>query len=245
MKISKEERAANRAAFKQMKAAQKADYIFTYYKIPLVLAAFALLVLGTVVQKRLAYKEPLLYCGFFNVSAGEALEAQLDSGFVSFVGRDPRRCAVEEYTGLYLSLDPATQDHEYAYASRMKLLATIESKTLDVVLMNREAYDILSANGYLLALPPLLAQDSALADRLAPHLAENTVILSDNQIEFDLGTAEEYVAETEQAVNGIDLSGFPLFAQAGFTGEVYLGVIGNTPRPGAVLDFIAYLDAAP
>lgn len=241
MKLTKEERAANRAAFGKMSLAQKADYVVTYYKIPLVLAAFLLLVLGTVVQKRLAYREPLLYCAFFNVTAGEELEGSLTDGFVAYAGEDPRRCEVTAYTGLYLSRDPAAQDHEYAYASRMKLLATIQSQTLDVVVMNREAYDFLSSSGYLLELPPLLAQDGALAGRLAPCLTENAVILEDNQVEYDLGTAEEYWARTEQSVNALSADGLPQLADADFGGEVFVGVIGNTPRPEMVLRYLAYL----
>lgn len=48
--------------------------------------------------------------------------------------------------------DGAASDHEYAYASKMKLFAAINAKQLDLVLMNREAYDLCSQSGFLMDL---------------------------------------------------------------------------------------------
>lgn len=242
MKLSKEEKAANRAAFKEMILPQKAEYIFNYYKFPIIIIAIPLIFASHMLYLRLTHKEPMLYCGLINVAVGEQLESRLTTGFVESMGANPSKNIVYEYSGLYLSLDPPAEDHQYAYASRMKLLATIQNQTLDLVLMNREAYDILSANGYLLALPDFLAPDAGLAADIVPYLTENTVILEDNKIEFDLGTADEYWAETEQVVNGLNVSSFRIFTEAGFSGEVYLGVIGNTVRPEMVRHYISYLN---
>ena len=189
-------------------------------------------------------KEPVLYCAFINVAVGDRLENQLTTGFAASLDVDPGKNIVYTYSDLYLSLDPSSEDHQYAYASRMKLLANIQNQTLDVVLMNREAYDILSASGYLLPLPDLLSPDAGLAAELVPCLTENTVILEDNQIEFYLGTADEYWAETEEVVNGLDVSGFRVFTEAGFSDELYLGVIGNTARPEMARSYIGYLNTA-
>lgn len=242
MKLSKEEKAANRAAFKQMNLLKKADYIFTYYKVPIIAVAVPLIFFSHMLYLHFARKEPMLYCGFINVAVGEQLENRLTTDFVESMDVSPNKNIVYTYSDMYLSLDPSAAEHQYAYASRMKLLATIQNQTLDVVLMNREAYDILSANGYLLALPDFLSTDAELAADLATCLTENTVILEDNQIEFDLGTADEYWAETEQVVNGLDVSSFRIFTEAGYSDELYLGVIGNTARPEMVQDYIGYLN---
>ena len=71
--------------------------------------------------------------------------------------------------------------HEYTYASRMKILSTIDAEQLDVVLMDREAFDAFSQKGYLSNLDELLAEEApALHQQLAPYFVTNTVILEDN-----------------------------------------------------------------
>lgn len=242
MKLTKEERAARRDSFRRMNAADKADYIYTYYKLPIFLALIALWFVCSTVYRQITKKEVVLYSAHINVSVGEELERQLGEEFVSATGASPRRTEVYLYRGLYLSDDASTENHQYGYASRLKLLAAIEAKQLDVVLMNREAYDILSQNEYLLDLSGSL--DDSLYQLLKPHLSANTVILEDNAIEYNLNEADAYVAVTEEVVNGIDVSAFPAFFKARFPDTIYFGIIANSPRLPAVLQYIEYMAAA-
>ncbi len=239
MKLSPQEKAEHRAIFRQLTPAKKLDHILTYYKIPLILLAFALIVLGDVCWRHFTKKETLLYAAYSNVAVGEELDRALTEDFIAYLGENPKKNQVQVYRELYLSSDPSTENHQYAYASRLKLLATIQAQEIDLVLMNQEAYDFLSGEGYLAELPPLL--DSALAVRLEPLLTANTVILEDNSIELTLNEADAYEAVTEEAVNALTVNGLPLFQDAGFPGPVYLGVIGNTPRLPAVLEYLEYL----
>lgn len=239
MSLTNKERDALRASFREMSLRDKADYIYTYYKLPILLGLIALCLLCSAVYRQLTKKETLLYTALINVSVGEELEAQLSGGFIAASGADPQMSEVYLYKGVYLSDDPSLENHKYGYASKLKLMAAIEAKQLDVVLMNKEAYDIYSQNGYLLELPGLLPD--SLYRLLEPGLVSNTVILEDNAIEYTLGEENRYHAVTEQAVNGIDVSGFPLFQEAGLSGSVYLGVVANSPRLPAVTDYIAYL----
>ena len=138
-----------------------------------------------------------------------------------------------------MSDDPSAENHEYGYASKLKLMAAIEAKQLDIVLMNKEAYDICSQKGYLLEFPDLLPDSQYRF--LEPNLTTNTVILEDNAIEYALREANRYQAVTEEVTNGIDVSTFPLFQEAGFSDPVYLGVVANSPRLPAVMQYISYL----
>ena len=241
MSLSKKEKAARRAAFQRMTPAGKAEYIYTYCKLPILLGLIALYLAGSAAYRQLAKKEVVLYMAHINISVGDELEARLTGGFLSASGTDPKRAEIDLSRGLYLSDHPSLENHEYQYASSLKLMAAINAEQLDVVLMNQEAYDIFSRKGYLLDLSGLLASDGALYRRLEPHLAVNTVILEDNSIEYTLNQAEQYRAVTEEAANGLDLSQFPLFQGAGFSEPVYLGVVGNSPRLPAVVQYIAYL----
>ena len=245
MKLSDKERAVIRESFKTMTVAQRLEYIFTYYKPALLAVAIVLIVVSNVSYRILTHKDVLLYTAYANIAVGDTLDTALNEGFVRAVKENPGKNEVYLYRGLYLSQDASTENHEYAYASQLKVLATIANKQLDVLLMNREAYDLLSSSGYLLPLDALLAQDDELAVQLAANLISNSVILEDNAIEYNLNVADNYHAITEDAVNGIDVSSFPMFERAGFSGDVFLGVIGNSPRLDMVLQYIAYLAAEP
>ena len=239
MKLTDRERAGNREALAGMTLPQRLDHIFEYYKFPLVLTLIAAVALGSVLYYRLTRKEALLYVGCANISVGETLDRELGEGFTKDIGKNPSKSEVRLYRNLYLSRDATVQNHEYAYASQLKVMAAMANGQLDVLLMNREAYDIMSAGGYLRPLTDL--PDAGLNERLSDRLIENTVILEDNDIEHRLDESVPYQAETEEVPNAILISAFPLFAGAGFSADVYLGIIGNTARTDAVLQYIDYL----
>ena len=173
-----------------------------------------------------------MYLACVNVSAGEDMEARLTEDYLTCRGLNPKRTEVRLYRDLYLSDDPAAVDHEFAYASRMKLLATINSRQLDLVLMNREAYDLCSASGYLLDLSNMV--DSA-------FLTANQVILEDNAVEYNLNEAQEYTAVTETVYNALELTQLSAFQKAGFSDSVYIGIIANPPRLPESQDYLDYL----
>ena len=245
MKLSPEERADRRASFRQMGGAQKVDYLYTYYKLPILMVLIVLFLLGAGAQRLLTKKEVLLYTAYVNVSVSESLEQTLNTGFVSASGLDPQKYEVYVDHALYLSADPTAENHQYEYASQMKIMAAIASQQLDLVLMNQEAYDILSQSGYLRDLSTFLSQNKELDQQLKPYLTTNTVILEDNAIEYTLDEADTYQAVTEEVANGLNITQFPLLqASGGFSGTVYLGVMADGPRLSSALEYIEYLATA-
>ena len=241
MKLTPKERAALKASFQKMSLADKADYIFTYYRLPIVVSLVLLYFVCSTVYRQVTKKEVVLYTALLNISTGDSFESQLNKGFISATGAEPKKAEVYLYKGLYMTDNPSTENHEYWYASKLKLMAAIEAKQLDIVLMNREAYDVYSQDGYLLDLSDLLSQDDSLYRFMEPYLTSNTVVLEDNSIEYALNEAHRYYAVTEEVTNGIDVSEFPIFQEAGFPDSVYFGVIANTPRFPAIIQYIEYL----
>lgn len=241
MKLTREDRKALRASFGKMSLGEKADYIYTYFKLPIFLGLLALVLVCSLIYHQVTKKAVVLYSAHINVAVGDDLASRLDGDFISYAGKDPRKAEVRIYQGVYLSDSPSQEDHQYSYASRLKVMSAIEAKELDVVLMNREAYDILSQSGYLWELPDLLGENAALREAAEPYLTASTVILEDNAIEYRLGEADRYEATTQEATNGMEVSALPAFADAGFPGRVYLGVIANSPRPDAARQYIQYL----
>ena len=242
MKLTPQEKADRKAAFKRMDLPARIDYIFSYYKLPLVLLLIAVIFLVTVAHHYISKKHELLYLGVINVSVGDDLMEPLTEGFVEHLGVNPKKNEVYTYRDLYISENPAPEFHQYAYTSRLKMLAAINAKQVDVVLMNRESYDLFSHSGYLLDLASFLQEeDPELFTQLQPLLTENEVILEDNAEEMTLGTADSYQAEAVSCTNGLAVSDLPFFASAHFPEPVYLCVIANSTHLPAVLSYIRYL----
>lgn len=241
MILSPEEKAYNRAAFRAMSLGQKAEYIFAYYKLPLVIALVVCVALGTVILRTVTHKDPLLYAAYVNVAPNAEVDEALTTGFVENQGENPRRAEVVCYRELYLATDASAQNHEYAYASRLKLMAATDGELLDVVLMNQEAYDLLSASGYLLDLQEACVGTRSLTPEAERRLRTGTVVLSDNRIEVELGEADSYTAETLTAANAFEVSDISLFDTFPDDERLYLGIVANTPRLDQALAYAAYL----
>ena len=243
MRLTDAERAENREALAGMTLPQRLDHILEYYRFPLALILIAAIALGSALYYRLTQKEALLHVAYANISVGDALDGAISEGYARAIGANPRRSEVRLYRNLYLSRDATVQNHDYAYASQLKVMAAMANGQLDVMLMNREAYDIMSAGGYLLPLEDLL--DEGLAARVSGQIVSDTVILEDNDIEHRLDESIPYRAVTEEVANGLLISAFPLFERADFSGDVILGVVGNSARLDAVLRYIDYLTGDP
>ena len=220
MKLSKQEKAARRAAFQEMDAKDKLDYILTYYKPTIFMVLAALILLGSAVHHALTRKEAVFYLGLINVSIGDDLTFSLNKEYLDKTGTD------------------------FRYASRIKLLGAINSRKLDAVLMNREAYNLLSKSGFLADLSVLLSDNPTLLEQIQPYLTANEVVLSDNRIDYELNEADTREIISESAENGIDTSAFSLFKYAGFSDPVYFGIIANSPRTDRLLSFLSFLAAS-
>ena len=142
MKLTKQQKAAHRAAFRAMSPGEKLEYIWEYYKWPILVTMLVLGILIWAAQRELTKKEPVLYLALVNVTVGEDLEQALTTGYLTASDKNPRRQEVYVYRDLYLSDDADVLNHEYAYASRTKVMGAVQTQKLDVVLMNREAYDL-------------------------------------------------------------------------------------------------------
>lgn len=221
---------------------KKVQHILAYYKFPLVILCILLYFIGYNIYGRLTHKDVLLYTALVNVTTGESLTEKLSKDFLAYLEADTSSCELELYTGLYLTDDELNAWHEYTYASRMKILAAIEGKLMDVVLMNKEAFDAFSQSGYLHDLDSFLPANAPdLYEALKPALVSNVVILEDNADDLALDPSLPYQAITQEHFYGLDLSETKLIRQAGFGDTVYLGVIANTPRAETAAKYIRWI----
>ena len=240
MKRTKEQKTADRERFRRLSFRQKAEHIWLYYKWPILLGLATLVILGTTAHRLLHRKDTALYLAMVNVTMNESLTEAAGTGWLRAEGLDPDRTQTLIYEGLVLSQEAQGDAHRAAYASRIKLMAAVESRQLDAVYMSRQSYDILSAQGYLLPIPELCAGDPALLAALEPILAENRVIREDNELDYLLDEARQRQTVTETAANALTVEELPPFA-GNFPEPVYLGFLANTPRPEACRSYLRYL----
>lgn len=236
----KADRGAQKEMFHELNGRQKIRYIWDYYKLLIAILCIGVYIAGFVIHRQVTHKDAVLYTALVNVAAGEDFTGQISEGFLSSQDIDRAQNQCELYTGLYLTKNTSS---EYTYASRVKILGSISAKKLDVVLMDREAFDAFAEEGYLANLDTLLPEENPdLYGQLKPCLVSNTVILEDNAIESELDPSVEYSAETDAYPMAVDLSAASaLVSAAGFDDTVYLGIIGNTPRPEMAVQYLAYL----
>lgn len=223
---------------------KKIQYIWDYYKLPVVICLIFLYIISAAIYGRISQKETLLYTALVNISAGGQLTDELSSGFLDFLDVSSSKTELKLYTGLYLTDNPDNPNHEYTYASRIKIVASIDDEQLDVVLMNKEAFDAFSQNGYLCNIEELLrGTDTGAAEEWEPYLVNNTVILEDNADDVLSDSSLSYQAVTDDFPMGLLISQKGLFKKAGFDDDVYLGVIKNSPRMDMAAEYIKYLYA--
>ena len=86
---------------------------------------------------------------------------------------------------------------------------------------------------------------TSLTDELSPYLTQNEVILSDNSVDYLLGNAAEEQLVTETVPNSLAVSTLPLFRDAGFDGDLYIGVVSNSPRQEEAAAYLQYLLGCP
>lgn len=222
--------------FRQMNGKQKLVHLWTYYKFHILVILAALVIIGDFGFRALTKKTPVLYLGEVNIAADADLQNALSTGYLAHTGADPDRQEVFLYTAIYLFKEPTMENQEYVSASEMKLMTATNTQMLDLVLMNREGYDICSANGYLVDLRTVFPAGDPQWAALAACLTENDVLLTDD-------STEEYSTVSQKVCNGLDVSRFPIFQQGDYPDGIYLGLITGTPRMEECRNYIAYLSA--
>jgi hypothetical protein len=223
-----------------MNQSQRIRYILDYYKLPILLGCILLYVIGYRIYGHLTYKDTVLYTALINVAPGETVTTGLSDDFMTYLHMDTDKKQFCLYTGWYLTDDESSEYYEYTYASQMKILASIDDEQLDVVILNKEAFDAFAQNGYLWNLEEFL-KGTELYEKVKPCLVNNLEILEDNAKDVSYDSSIAYESTTTEYPMGIDLSKVPLIADAGFEDTVYLAVIANTPRSETVLDYLQYL----
>lgn len=226
---------------KDVHGAAKIGYIWEYYKLPIVIGCIFLYIASYMLHGYLTHKDTVLSAALVNVTNVISSE-ELSTDFLNYLDTDVRKNEVVLYEGLYLTDDETSPDYGYVYASNTKITASIAGQLLDVVLMDRKAFDILAQRGYLCNIEEFLVQkDPDLYEELRSDLVSNTVILEDNALDAQLDDSVTYSAITNEYPMGVDITGSPLLPESGINGSLYLGIISNAPHTDAAVEYLRYL----
>ena len=225
--------------WKSLKGTAKLQYIWDYYKLQIFLICIAVYVLCYLVYRGMTTEHPQLYLAYVNVEVGDTLNRHLTDEFIEFLAPEEKHSVVKTADRLALTENLQKVDGSYVYASQMKILSEIENQHLDIAIMNREAFDAFSQNGFLINLKDF--SDARQLQNLESYFVENIEILLDNATDVMLDPSVEYHSETTTYPMGLDITDFPVVREAGFRDGVYLGIIANTPRPDTVAAYLSYL----
>ena len=220
----------------------KLGYIWSYYKLQIVIICIFLYIAGYMIYGNLTHKDAVLYTALVNITANDAFKEKLTADFLDYFGANVRKENVALYDGLYLTEDADDPDFGYVYASNTKITASIAGGLLDVVVMDKKSFDIFAKRGYLCNIEQFLMQEAPeLYQDLQPDLVKNTVIIEDNSVDVQLDSSIAYTSVTDEYPMAVDLSQSELIRKEGFDGTLYLGIIANAPHKDAAVAYLQYL----
>lgn len=200
--------------FKKLRPKDKFIYLWDYYKWKILLAILTVCILISIVI-HLHRPKPDLYIGLVNVSIGESLEDSLSSSDISSL----------IYHDLLITEEGSGPDN-YSYASQLKLMAAIEAKQLDIVILSRDSLKLLAKNNYLCDLKTLI---------------EKTDLAMSHDLKRYYITDQDLKLSSQDVPVAIDLSASSIFSKAQFNEPVYLGVIANTQRSDIIVRYLKEL----
>lgn len=198
---------------------EKLQYIFDYYKFHILFLSLFILFLISILRPSISKKEDIFYCGLVNVTISPELENSLTTEYLQESDYNKKKQTITLYHDLLIS---ESIESDYADVSRLKIIAAINAKQLDLVIMNKESYDYFSYNDYLLDLQPY-------------EVSYPNIVLATNQV------LNKETPETSWITvpNAFEVSNTTYFSN--FQDKVYIGIIKNTPRMKELEKYLSFL----
>jgi hypothetical protein len=222
----------------EMPLKKRIRQILDYYKLVVVIIAIFIYILCYIGWRYMTRQDFVLYAAAVNVG----MDAKTEELFTEFPLSETfheafpgasKRSAVSLTENLFLTNDSSGDYHEYVYASRLKILASIEAKKLDLVIGDGEAMEAFAGQGFLMPLDTLFEGN----EKITGRLKEGTVILEDNHIEVLLDDKIPYQSVTKKELTALDVTDLNIIEPFREGDRVYLGIIANSDRTDAARVF--------
>jgi len=206
-----------------MSLKQKAEYLWTYYKWVLAVAAGVIVLICIVVSSFMNKSVTTLYSGIvINAELSEEGQAYLSDGWFEHLGGVEKKEKVDISSTYYNDLS-ATQDPEADAAAAMRVTAMVAAKELDYIIMDEISYNYYKKAAIFSSPEEMLSQEQI------DQFSDKIVYYTD----------EEDGATYPVAINITDTA----FAQDCLktNGNVYIAFCGNTGRTERNSEFFTYL----
>lgn len=135
--------------FHEMNKKQKLAYIFDYYKLHILGVLILLYIIGYGIFRFSTRTEPILYVALVNVGGSIMEDGVLTDGYLSDRGTKSAREEVVLLGNLYLTSDATNEYYSFSQASEIKILGSIDTQKLDVVIANKEAFDAFKEQDFI------------------------------------------------------------------------------------------------
>lgn len=156
----KEQGRIEKEKLKTMSFREKIDYIWTYYKAQIIIAALVIAFVVSLVHHLITgNQESILYSMVINSDALQSDDSapQVYMDFMSEKGLDPKDYKVDYHTGLNVALD------EYGEVRDMQIFSVVAtllmSGTVDHIMTNEEVVVMLGEIGYIMPMEEYLPQE--------------------------------------------------------------------------------------
>lgn len=226
----------------ELNTRQRLTFFWDYYKLPTLAVICVIALVVYAVYGAVTKKETVLHVNLINMTYTDSMDEGLNSAYISAAGLAPEKNEVTVDASMYMSRDESSTYYQTAYGTQVKLAAVLETRDLDIVVMDQESFDICSSGGYLLDLGSFLQEnDPGLYQELSGRLTENTWIVEDNSADGYSSVDPEYTAVTEEHPYGLLVTDLPVFQSETAPDPIYLGIGATCERNDEVLSYIRYL----
>lgn len=166
----REKKAIEKEKLKTMGFREKVDYIWTYYRLPIVASVIILCLIVSFVHNIITMKDTLMYSMVINANTYDNAEEENDSSqpklfqdYMNVKGYDLDKYQIDVNTTLMF--DPA-EDPAYSDTRSYSVLTTLMmSGTVDNVMADKNIFDALANSGFLASLTNYLTPEELEAQK--------------------------------------------------------------------------------
>lgn len=180
MKLKSEE-------FKKLTPVKKVEFIWDYYKFPLIIGLVAVIGLISLTVSLINYKKVTLNCLVFNDMSNTSLEDALHDDFAVYTGDKKTNAQVDVMFQFYVDLDGKVYPED---STSVKMTAMLNSGQADVIIGN------LDSLWYFENLDIFLPIKDAISTELYSELSQYVVSIDDNADALDISGTAFYKAHT-------------------------------------------------
>lgn len=245
----KEEMNNTKKVLKEGTTSQKLEYIWDYYKFPILVFLFTLLFIGSFVHAKVTEKEYVLQGMFLNSIAEVETVNQFEQNYLASCPIDSSTEDVFFDTSIYYSKDNTTDTT--SYQSMQVISARIAAGEIDFMVAEDSILTDFSYNGYFYDLSDVLSEEAF--QKYEPYFLYYDLSVAQKLNEVDF-TSEEYTQIIlpdpskpelmEQPIPVmIDVSSCPEidFLYAGTGKGKSFAFVANGKHPQKTIEFLDYL----